>query len=307
MNIYKTFPTLKNETAIALGYFDGVHLGHRAVIQSAVAYAKENSLEPALFTFSLDEGLLASRGGDILSQRQKEKRIEALGIAQYICPSASTFYQKNAKWFVQEILHKNLKAKVVFCGRDFTIGKEKEASIVALEVLCEEFGIKVKVVEDVQEGGKPVSSTRIRNALKEGNMQETNALLAEPYVIDFEVMHGKKIGRTIGRPTINQIYPPHILNPLFGVYATEVILNGQVYAAATGFGTRPTVSGDNASAETFIIGFDGDLYGEIVETAFYRYLYPQEKFATLEELSDRIDSAVKVAEEDKALRDKQKK
>ena len=298
---------MKNETAIALGYFDGVHLGHRAVIQTAVTYAQNSNLEPAIFTFSLDEELPASRGGDILSQRQKEKRIEALGIEQYVCPPASTFYQNSAKWFVQEILHEKLKAKTVFCGRDFTIGKGKEAGVNALEKLCAEYGITVIVVEDVQENGKPVSSTRIRNALKEGNMQEANVLLREPYAIDFEVMHGKKIGRTIGRPTINQIYPPHILSPQFGVYVTEVYLNGKTYAAATGFGTRPTVSGDSASAETFIIGFDGDLYGEAVETTFYRYLYPQEKFATLEELSARIDSAVKAAEEDKVARDKQEK
>ncbi len=288
MEVYNDFPLLKENTAIALGYFDGVHLGHRAVIGAAVDYAKVRGLAPAVFTFLLDNDLVASRGGDILSASQKEKRIGAMGVQHYVCPSASAFYGKSAAWFVEEVLYKKLKAKAVFCGKDFTLGKAKEADVTSLKKLCKAFDIEVIVVDSIEVDGETVSSTRIRNLLKNGEVEQVNALLGAPYAIDFEVVQGKQLGRTIGTPTINQLYPPHLVSPKYGVYITSALVHGKNYAGATGFGTRPTVNGDYASAETFLKDFKGDLYGEHIETSFYKYLYPQVKFDSLEDLAAMI-------------------
>ena len=217
MEIYNDFPFLNENTTVALGYFDGVHLGHRAVIDAAVQYAKLHEITPAVFTFALNDAFLTSRGGDILSATQKEKRIAKLGINHYVCPPASAFYGKSAAWFVEKILHKKLKAKAVFCGRDFTLGKAKEADVTALKQLCSAFDIEVIVIDSITVDGEAVSSTRIRSLLKNGEIEQVNTLLGTPYAIDFEVVHGKQLGRTIGTPTINQLYPPHLVSPKYGV------------------------------------------------------------------------------------------
>ena len=125
MKRYDRFPKLERPCALALGYFDGVHLGHRAVISAAAAHARQEGLEAAVFTFTLDGALSASRGGDILSGEERSRRIEALGIGQYICPSTDTFYGKDAAWFVEEVLQRRLKARAVFCGEDFTFGSDR--------------------------------------------------------------------------------------------------------------------------------------------------------------------------------------
>lgn len=295
MKHYDLFPELESPCALALGYFDGVHLGHRAVIGAAVDHAKKAGLEAAVFTFTLAEALSASRGGDILSGEERSRRIQSLGIQHYICPSTDSFYGKDAVWFVQEVLCR-LKARAVFCGEDFTFGSDR-AGVERLRELCAPLGIEVYVVDKVMLEGEPVSSTRIRKALKTGRMELANRLLGEEYVIDFEVVHGKQLGRTIGCPTINQLYPPHLVSPLYGVYITSAQIDGRRYPAATGFGTRPTVGGEHASAETYIEGFSGDLYGQRIRTTFYRYLCPQVKFDSLDDLARLIHSAARQAEQ----------
>lgn len=294
MKKYNEFVPLSAPAAIALGYFDGVHLGHRAVIDGAVKYAREAGLESAVFTFTLDDGLAASRGGDILSAEERLRRVEALGVQHYICPPATSFYGKSAQWFVEEILHGRLGVKAVFCGASFTFGKEK-AGIEQLRQMCAPFGIEVHQAPDVLLDGSVVSSTRIRAALQAGEIGLVNRLLGKAYAIDFEVVHGKQLGRTIGCPTVNQLYPGDMCAPLYGVYITSVEIGGALYPAATGFGTRPTVHGEYASAETFIEGFSGDLYGQHVRTRFYKYLCPQKEYQSLEELARFIHEAAKQA------------
>ncbi len=295
MQIDRQFTPFPQPTAVALGYFDGVHAGHRSVIAAAVRYAEEKGLVPSVFTFTLDSAFLASRGGDILSVGLKEKRIAQMGVQYCLMPPASAFYGKSGPWFVQEVLQKTMGAKAVFCGRDFTFGKEREANVDMLRRLCQPLGIEVFVLEDVEVEGEKVSSTRIRKALEAGEMELAQKLLGAPYAIDFPVAHGRQVGRRLGFPTINQIYPEGLLQPKFGVYLTAVCIDGETYAGATGFGSHPTVEQAVISSETYIEGYSGDLYGKNIEVAFLQFFTPEKKFSSLDGVKQLIADTARAA------------
>ena len=145
--------------------------------------------------------------------------------------------------------------------------------------------------------GEIVSSTLIRNALLSGEIEQVNNMLNRPYYINFAVKHGKSLGRTLGTPTINQVYPDNMCTPKEGVYITITNIEGKKYPSATGFGTRPTVNGTTHTSETFIEGFTGDLYNKNIKVEFYKYLYKPQKFDTLQQLSDMILSSAAASKE----------
>lgn len=286
----------QTETAVALGYFDGVHLGHRAVLCAAVKAAKEQGLCSAAFTFALPESG-GFKGKHILSAQEKHRRIESLGIEHYMRPPFDAFCALSPKAFVFDLLQNMFHAKLVFCGANFTFGKDKAGDVALLKTLCSAAGIGVCIVEMAQYQGVVISSTRIRNTLAQGDMADTNAMLGAAYCIDFPVQHGKAFGRTLGLPTLNQIYPAGMQIPKSGVYITSVQLaDGTVHPGATGLGTRPTVHGEGITCETFLPQFSGDLYGEIVRTSFCQYLKPTMKFTDKEALKEYIQSAAEAAQ-----------
>ncbi|MEG0911224.1 MAG: riboflavin biosynthesis protein RibF [Ruthenibacterium sp.] len=285
----------QNGTAVALGYFDGVHLGHRAVLCAAVKAAQTQNLASAAFTFALPE-TGGFKGRRILSEDEKHRRIESLGIEHYIRPPFAAFCDLSPEAFVHDLLQDTFGAKLVFCGADFTFGKDKAGDVAQLKTLCAAAGIGVCIVETAQYHGEVISSTRIRTALAEGDMAAANAMLGEDYCIDFPVRHGKAFGRTIGLPTLNQIYPAGMQIPKSGVYITAVRLeNGTEHPGATGLGTRPTVSGEGITCETFLPDFSGNLYGETVRTRFCAYLKPTVKFNNKEQLKAYIQGAANAA------------
>lgn len=291
--------TAPHGSAVALGYFDGVHCGHRMVLGSAVRYAAQQGLTPAAFTFELP-GNQTLKGGRILSVAQKHVRMESLGIEQYLEPPFELFRDLSPEDFVQKILVECFAAKAVFCGDNFTFGARAAGNVEMLHALCEPRGIAVHIVPMAQYGAQAVSSTRIRAALEEGRLDDANAMLGAPYAIDWPVTHGKGIGTSrLGTPTVNQNYPPDALQPCAGVYLTRIRIQDRWWPAATGIGRRPTVD-DSANAavtcETYVPDFSGDLYGTAPVLEFHRYLCPIRKFRSLEELAQLIRSA---AEESK--------
>ena len=223
MNILNTLAPVcaPNGSAVALGYFDGVHLGHRRVLGAAVEYAAAHGLTPAAFTFSLPGGQ-SLKGGRILSAGQKHARVAALGITAYMEPPFESFRSLSPEDFVNKILVECFAAKAVFCGDNFTFGAYAAGNVDRLKELCAPLGIAVTIVDMAQYGGQTVSSTRIRAALEEGRIEDANAMLGAPYCIDWPVRHGKGIGTSkLGKPTINQNYPADALQPCTGVYLTR--------------------------------------------------------------------------------------
>lgn len=298
MQIYQTLTPVATTggCAVALGYFDGVHCGHRMVLGSAVRYASENGLDPAAFTFELP-GNQTLKGGRILSPAQKHARMESLGIQQYLEPPFEAFRDLSPEDFVQKVLVDCFRAKAVFCGKNFTFGARAAGNVEMLHTLCEPLSIAVHIVPMAQYGAQAVSSTRIRAALEEGRLDDANAMLGAPYAIDWTVTHGKGVGASrLGTPTVNQNYPPDALQPCTGVYLTRIWLENRWWPSATGIGRRPTVdaSADAAvTCETYVPDFSGDLYGQNPVLEFHRYLCPVRKFRTLQELSDLIRHAAR--------------
>lgn len=280
-------------SAVALGYFDGVHLGHRAVIGAAVQAARRAGLCPAVFTFELPEGNTL-KGGRILSPQLKHARIEALGVHCVMEPPFSAFCNLSPEDFVQEVLVRCFRAKAVFCGDNFTFGARAAGDVALLRRLCAAQGIEVTVVEMAEYAGRTVSSTRIRAALEEGRLDDANAMLGAPYAIDWTVRHGKGVGTSrLGTPTINQNYPGGAMQPCCGVYLTRIRLEDRWWPSATGISRRPTVDvpGAPVSCETYVPGFAGDVYGQKPLLEFHRYLCPIRKFNSLQALSDLITTA----------------
>ena len=278
---------------MALGYFDGVHLGHRAVLGSAVEYARRHGLTAAAFTFTLPVSG-GFKGQRILTGEEKRRRIAALGMDVYLCPPFEEFRALSPRQFVDDVLAGNFGARAVFCGEDFTFGKDKAGNVEVLKSLCGELGIEVHVVPMAQYDGQTVSSTRIRGCLARGEIEQVNAMLEQPYCLRRTVQRGKGLGHTLGFPTINLTYPEGVLVPKSGVYITQVTLaDGSSYPGATGLGSRPTVNDDAASitCETFLPNFSGNIYGDEVTVSFFKYLWPTEKFADVDALAAMVRRA----------------
>lgn len=273
-------------TAVALGYFDGVHIGHRAVIGAAVDYAAENGCKSAVFTFSIKEK--NTKGNALLSLNQRILRVKETGADIMLCPSFDEICDVPAEEFVSNILCATLNARAVFCGADYRFGKNAAGDINTLKALCAEKGISVTAVPTLLWHGTAVSSTRIKRELANGNIEKVNEMLGKNYAVDFAVVHGRRIGRAMGFPTINQIYPEGTVMPKSGVYITKTYIGGTGYSSATGIGSRPTVNGSGITCETFINDFSGDLYDESVVVEFYSHLADTKKFDSTEQLSAAI-------------------
>ena len=276
-------------SALAMGFFDGVHVGHQQVIAAAVDFAAQNAVEAAVFTFSLPAGH-GMKGGRITTDRQKHKVIEALGVQHFFEPPFASFCELSPRQFVTQVLHGLYNAKAVFCGENFTFGKKAAGNVALLKQLCGELGIQVHIVPMALYGRQPVSSTRIRAALAAGELADAAAMLGRPYRIVFPVRHGQGLGRTLGMPTINQIYPAGFQLPKLGVYVSRVNIGGQWLPSVTGLGSRPTVNDDaaNITCETFIPGFEGQVYGQQVLLEFCRYIEPSRKFESPAQLQKAV-------------------
>lgn len=286
-------------TAVALGFFDGVHLGHRAVIQEVVSCRKDG-LTPVVFTFTTSSCAPKRKQGAGLLQTtlQREQSLRELGVEHLVMPPFELFMAMTPEEFAVDILHTKLKARVVCCGEDFRFGKGATATSAYLREVLEPLGTEVHIIPPVILQGDVISSTRIRESIGKGEIELANRLLGSEFSITGRVLHGKKLGRTIGFPTANQAFPAELQLPKLGVYETTVHIGGKSYKAVTNVGLRPTVEGDAIpNAESYIIGFSGDLYDQEIKVCFQSFLRPEKKFASVEELKRQIDhDAALVAE-----------
>lgn len=276
-------------SAVALGFFDGLHIGHAAVIGQAVRARKEG-LSPCVFTFTMHGGHPAQKNGSLLlTERNKYALLEQWGIDTVLTPDFSEFHEMSPEAFVDEILVRRLQAKVVCCGEDFRFGKKAGAGVEELKDFCDARDIRVCVVPAVLYQGERVSSSRIRQLLEEGEVKTAAGMLGRAFGYDFTVVHGKKLGRTIDSPTINQRMPENFAKLRHGVYASVTIVKGTPYPSVTNIGLRPTVEDSHAvNSETYIHGFSGDLYGKRVEVRLLGFLRGEQKFPSVDALRAQI-------------------
>lgn len=282
---------------MALGYFDGVHLGHRAVIEAAVLQAHRLGCGTAVFTFTDKAGacMQKSAAGRIYRDETRQRLLESLGVDFLLMPDFGEVSKLLPEQFVSELTGR-FAVRAVTAGSDFRFGRDKSGDFSTLRSLAAQAGIDAFEVPQVCLDGAPVSSTRIRQALIAGDMEGAARLLGRPYCIDGPVVGGKHLGTRELFPTANQHFLPGQLIPRCGVYAARAVLAGRSFAAVTNIGTCPTVSEENTvSAETYLLGEQFSLYGQPLTVELLHYLRPEQKFASIEALRAQIETDISAA------------
>ena len=283
------FPFPSKQTSVALGIFDGVHLGHRAVLKAAVDQ-KPLGLMPSVFTFTTKS--IKPRAKElaptILSQQTKRSILAELDMELVLSPDFTEIKDYTAEAFIKEILKDKMNAKILCCGENFKLGKNACVDAVELRDIAAGYDMETIILPPVGYKGEMISSSRIRKALEHGEMNDVNAMLGRRYSIDFVVSKGNRLGHQLGFPTINQEFPENFVVPRYGVYYSEVLLGTTRYRAITNIGVKPTVMAMTPLAETHLLEFDGDLYGERVLVSLLQFVRPEREFSSVEDLKQAI-------------------
>ena len=282
------------KTVIALGFFDGVHRGHGALLRKAAERAGELNAAPAVFTFDRSPKEFVT-GKPVLLINSNDDRRDIIrrvyGIQRVIfAPFDREMMTMPWQDFITELLVKQYGAVHLVAGHDYRFGHKNEGTVERLREKCRELGLGCDIIPKVELEGITVSSTYIRTLLEQGDVERAALFLGHPHCLSQTVRHGQRLGRTIGIPTVNLAVPAHVLTPERGVYITRAFLpDGRSCPGVTNVGTRPTVTeGDTVSVETYLLGFDGDLYGQTVRLDFYKRLRGEVKFPYLEALRQEI-------------------
>ncbi len=280
---------MKERMIFALGFFDGVHLGHQALLSECCRMAREQDAQPCAITFCQHPQTLFTATPPKLISRQADrldllKQYGMIDVVSY--PVTAETMSMPWQDFLGQLIEKGAVGFV--CGEDFRFGHRGAGTAEILQEYCREKGLFCAVVPQQILDGSAVSSTRIRFLLEQGDVENANRLLGHPHVFSGEVVSGRQLGRTIGIPTANISIPQEVVVPRMGVYACRAEVDGQEYVAVTNIGSRPTVEGHEVRAESWLLSFDGDLYGKTVTLHFYKFLRPEEKFDSLENLRLQI-------------------
>lgn len=264
-------------SAIALGNFDGVHIGHQRLFD-----ALESDIPRAVFTFSD----LRTKG--LISPLEKRlDLIHSCGVKYALVCDFAEVRALTPEQFA-DLLFCDLGVVRTVCGYNFTFGAGGHATAADLAALSEARGAQTVIVPPVEIDGAAVSSTRIRGLIRAGDMPAASRLLGRPYGFTLPVVHGKRLGHAMGYPTVNQLLPDCLEMPRFGVYASRCFVRGREHFAVTNVGVRPTVDGDSVSAETHIFDCSDDLYGEDVQLELCTFLRDERRFSSIEELFEQI-------------------
>ena len=279
---------------IALGFFDGVHKGHGALLRTVAQAADRLGAMPCAFTFDRSP-TAAITGQTIPLLSSVEDRVWLMrryyGIEEVIVAPFDGMQKMDWQDFVSEYLQKELGCVHVVAGHDFHFGYMGKGNPQRLQEKCRELGMGCDIIQKVEQDGITISSTYIRTLIAQGEVERADQFLGHPHTLTNRVAHGKKIGTTtLGFPTVNLLIPQGVIVPAYGVYATRVWFDGQCRCAVTNVGVRPTVEDNDGhvTVEGFILDFDGDLYGHEIRMEFYKYLRPEQKFASMQALADEI-------------------
>ena len=272
----------------ALGFFDGVHLGHQALLKACCDLAAQLDCETAAITFEHHPKSLFGGPVPLISTIHDRRRLlRNYGISHvWVYPVTHAVMGKPWEVFLEELMECGAAGFV--CGDDFRFGRKGQGNSEKLAQFCAERDLPCRIVSEQTLDGKRISSTRIRGKIEEGNMESATRLLGHPHTLTGAVIHGQHLGRKLGFPTANLVLPEGTVTPKFGVYACRAIVEGIPYPAVTNVGTRPTVSGTGITVEPWILDFSGDLYGREIVLEFYYFLRPEMKFEDLSSLQKQI-------------------
>ena len=285
-------------TAITLGKFDGMHLGHQELINRVIDY-KQQGLIAVMFTFLMHPGNLFSDKEFELIYTEEEKvaKLNHSGIDVLISyPFTEETRSMEPEDFIKDILVGRLDVKVIVVGMDFRFGYKAKGDVALLKQYEEVYGYQVIAIDKKTWKHEAISSSAIRKALKQGEIEVANAMLGRPFSLRGEVVHGRRIGRTIGMPTTNLIPSTSKLLPPCGVYVSKTLVDGTYHAGVTNIGFKPTVGEEKyIGVETYIFDFDADLYGQTIEVELLHYMRPELKFSSIEELVIKMREDIIIA------------
>ncbi len=274
------------KTAVALGTFDGVHAGHRAVLKAAV----DSGYHSVAVAFKIPPKAYFLKEGVILTHKDsKTALIKNIGINSVDYLDFPEVKDICAADFFDYICERYSPALIV-CGYNYSFGKGGVGNTELLKELCDKKGIKLKIIDKVTENGQIISSSFIRQLLKDGEISKAVSYLPDGFSVTGKVIHGDKRGRTICFPTVNQLYPDDLAPVKFGVYMTKTVIDGEVYYGMTNIGMRPTFPSASPLCETNLFGFEGDLYGKTIKLYLLKFIREEQQFSSLQELKDTIEN-----------------
>lgn len=273
------------KAVLALGFFDGVHAAHLALLRKTVELAAGQHVKSGVFTFD-EISTIAKNHVHLTGAEDRASRIADAGIDVLYVASFAELRGLAPTDFIS-FLRGTCGAVHAVCGFNFRFGKDAAGTPDDLVRLMDG---NADVLPPMNVGGEPISTTRIRKLLEDGRPDEAKALLGRAFALTAPVEHGKALGRRLGTPTINQHFPAALVIPRRGVYRTTCTVRGKTYDAVTNVGVCPTVGGATVTAESYLFDFTGDLYDEVVETAFLTFLRPEQQFADADALAAQIRS-----------------
>ena len=286
---------LDKKSAVAIGKFDGIHRGHRKLL-SHILVAKEDGLQTVVFTFDPPPDVFFGNRQDkeLTTKEEKRKLFAEMGIDVLVeFPLTQETAATRAEAFVEKILVNQLKAVYIAAGTDVSFGYKKEGNYRLLQSMADTLGYEVQLIDKVCLDGKEISSTYVRTEVAKGNMQLVTTLLGSPYKVTGEVVHGRRLGRTLGMPTVNMTPPEIKLLPPNGVYISSVIYEGKKYRGITNIGVKPTVSNETQiGVETYLYDFDEEIYGKELTIELLAFKRPEMKFENVEQLKAQMQKDI---------------
>lgn len=286
---------LPDGAVMILGFFDGVHRGHKALINASKEYARWMKAPVCVWTFQS----LPKADRFINTPDEKLSALSSVGVDYAVVEEFDDVRDLSPDDFFRDYLIGNFSPRAVYCGFNFRYGKDAAGTSETLSQSARESGIPVFVLPPYEIGNSVVSSSSIRSLIQSGKVDEAAALLSRPYSITSDVLHGNELGRAIGFPTINQRIGENKIVPRHGVYACTVTVDGETYDGITNLGSRPTVNDDEGdiTLETHIFGYSGDVYGKPATVSLQKMLRDEKKFSSVDELSAQIGKDISAAEE----------
>ena len=296
----KTAEKINKKTAVALGNFDGLHIGHMILIDKIKEYA---AFDPenrgcCVWTFAEHSSNILKSDYSVPYITEKEKKIEILDkkeIDYLIFQDFNFVRYLDPVEFTEKVIQNYLCAELVVCGYNYRFGRGGEGTAEQLRDILTKKNIETLIIPPVICEGQAVSSSFIRTLIKIGDMQRVKKFLGRPFSINLPVVYGRQIGRKIGIPTMNQLFPEGHIIPACGIYACTCEIEGRRYKAVTNIGLRPTVNGDFLNSETHLIDFEGDLYGRNIDVSFYIKFRDEMKFDNLDDLKEQIQKDISFA------------
>lgn len=285
---------LSGRSAVAVGKFDGVHIGHRKLIHKIIEQ-KANGLAATVFTF--DTSAAAFFGGEekeLTTVEEKRRIFREMGVDVLIeFPLNRETAATEPEEFVRRYLAAQMRAAYICAGPDLSFGRSGAGNYVLLEKRADRYGYRTELIDKVTMDGEEVSSTRVREAVREGRMEDAARMLGTSYSVSGTVAHGRRLGRTIGMPTANLIPDQDKLLPPYGVYYSRVAVDGMLYRGISNVGCKPTVSTENTTnVETYLYDFNGDLYGRDILVSLLAFRRPEMRFDSVEHLKEQMEADI---------------